>query len=493
MKKDFSKNIMNIQFSSKRLPESIWLPLYLEDLSLKRRSPLSDLFPAERKAVRQIFRSKQSLPKTGVYPVFVKSHVILIHILGKKEEAQGREVFEAGMSLAAEVKKYNIARLQVSKGSLNEKAFADYAEGTMLGSYEFLDFKKKKRKEASLSLEKIIFLEKRNQRALAHMHGIETAKNIINTPPSIANPNFMEEEAQKIEKKYEEVKLTVIRGEKLKKDGFGGIYSVGQGSQHESRLLVFEYKQGGEEKPLILVGKGVTFDTGGYNIKGNYMRWMKQDLSGAATVMGALVSIAQQKMKRNVVVLVPVAENMVSKEAYLPDDIITMKNGTTVEIVNTDAEGRLLLGDAMAYAEENWKDAAAMIDAATLTGACAYAVGDDYAAGLGNNAQLMQSLMKSAERVYEPLWELPLHQRYKKHLDSSTADIMNCSKVLKAGTIEGALFLQHFVEKLPWVHLDIASIAFDENKGLATGKTVRLLSDFVDHGFEAKIKKQKRK
>ncbi|MCK5016766.1 MAG: leucyl aminopeptidase family protein, partial [Candidatus Peribacteraceae bacterium] len=228
-----------------------------------------------------------------------------------------------------------------------------------------------------------------------------------------------------------------------------------------------------------LIGKGVTYDTGGYSIKpSQYMESMKQDLGGAATVLGAFLAIASLGVKKNVIAVLPSVENSINSYAYRPDDIIKMYNGVTVEVTNTDAEGRIILADALAYTAKKYSPSY-MIDLATLTGSCIYAVGNDFAAVLGTDDKLIEKIIEAGKEAGEPMWQLPLHQRYKKDLESPVADIVNASK-MRAGTIEGGLFLQHFVpEKMKWCHIDIAAVAFDEKKKMATGRDVRMLLELV--------------
>ena len=473
-------------------PEStapVFVPLFSEDLDPKRRKVFRFLTRAQKRALRSVL-AKNFAPQSGAHPIFSGDAPVYLFLLGKRAEAERRDIFEAGQNIFASANAFALEKITVTPGSLSEKEFAAFQEGALLGSYEFLDFKgkkkgEKKEKEEGKKLKKIVFAGRDNKKHSEYIRaaaeGVQLTKNIINTPPSVANPDFMEEKVRELEKQLKNVKISVLPRKKLEELGCGGIVNVGRGSRFAPRLLLLEYTGGKKgEKPIALVGKGVTFDTGGNNIKGRHMRWMKQDLGGAATVLGAFFAIASLELKKNVLAVLPVVENTVSRDAYLPDDVLQMYNGMTVEVDNTDAEGRLILADALSYAEEKYAPRA-MIDLATLTGACVYAVGNDFTAALTNDKKLLDALKKSSENTDEPLWELPLHKRYAKALKSEIADIVNCSDGLKPGTIEGGLFLQNFVsEKTPWCHLDIASVAFDEKRGLATGRNVRLLLDFVD-------------
>lgn len=464
----------------------VFLPLFTEHAIAKKRETLQGLTRAQKRAVR-LALTTENIPENGILPVFSGDAPVFVFFVGKKETITKREAREAGEKAAPLAKKYKIDTFQGACGSFKKELCQAFCEGIIFGSYEFTEYKGTRSKEdlKKTRLKKVIFLKEKNKEeekyiAAAHT-GISLTKDIINTPPTEANPTYMAKIAQEIAKENEKVSVKIFGEKELAKMNCGGILGVGRGSRHESRLIVLEYKGGKtSEKPIALVGKGVTFDTGGNNIKGRHMRWMKQDLGGSASVLGAFVALVHLGVKKNITAIIPTVENMVDKDSYFPDDILTMYNGITVEIHNTDAEGRLILADALAYADDKIKPQA-MVDLATLTGACAYAVGNDFTAGLANNDKLFTALEKASKTTDEPLWRLPLHARYReKYLKSATADIVNCGDGARAGTIEGGLFLQEFVKKdTPWCHLDIASVAFDEGKGLATGRDVRMLIEFV--------------
>lgn len=479
----------SISFSEKNNGKNpVLLPVFSDEFSAEKRKIFRGLSPLQKRALRTALKNAK-FPPTGFVPVFSgKDAPVFVQILGKKAEVARRDVRENAASVASFFKKYAFDAILILPGSLDKKGESAFSEGVIFGSYEFSGFFGKKtidaEKESGAKIpSQFVFWGKtqsaRQKELEAIAEGIALTKDIINTPPSIARPSFVEEQARGIAKKPG-VSLTVFGKKDLEKMNCGGILAVGRASREEPRLLVLEYRGGKKsEKPIVLVGKGVTFDTGGHNIKGRYMRWMKQDLGGAATVLGAFSAAAALGIPKNFIAVIPTVENMVSPDAYFPDDVLRMYNGMTVEVDNTDAEGRLILADALAYADDKLNPRA-MVDLATLTGACIYAVGDDFTAGLSTNPKLFSALKKSSETVDEPLWELPLHARYAKSLKSAIADIVNCSDGIKPGTIEGGLFLQNFVKKeTPWCHLDIASVAFDEKVGLATGRDVRLLVDFV--------------
>nr|NIP83691.1 leucyl aminopeptidase [Gemmatimonadota bacterium]NIQ59998.1 leucyl aminopeptidase [Gemmatimonadota bacterium]NIU80215.1 leucyl aminopeptidase [Gammaproteobacteria bacterium]NIX48602.1 leucyl aminopeptidase [Gemmatimonadota bacterium]NIY13051.1 leucyl aminopeptidase [Gemmatimonadota bacterium] len=278
--------------------------------------------------------------------------------------------------------------------------------------------------------------------------------------------------------------VTVFDRAAMEEEGFGGILGVAAGSEEEPRFIVLEYRGAGEdEAPLALVGKGVTFDSGGISIKPSQkMEEMKYDMSGAAAVLGAMQAVARLRPRINVVALVPATENLPSGRATKPGDVLTMYSGKTVEVINTDAEGRLILADALAYARERYGPRA-MIDAATLTGAVVVGLGHHAVGLMGNDGDLMDEVRAVGERTGERCWPLPLWDEYRKQLDSDVADLKNTGG-RPAGSLTAGWFLKEFVGDVPWVHLDIAGTAWRDEpapylrKG-ATGVPTRLFIEWI--------------
>jgi leucyl aminopeptidase len=270
----------------------------------------------------------------------------------------------------------------------------------------------------------------------------------------------------------------------LEKMGAGAIVAVGKGSATPSRLIVLEYPGKTKAKPVVLVGKSITFDTGGYSIKpGDSMVGMKYDKSGGMTVIATLVAAARLGLKKPLVGIIAAAENMISGGAYRPNDIVKAMNGKTIEIISADAEGRLVLCDALGYAQKQYKPQA-MIDLATLTGGVVVALGSIRAGIMANNDSLVEALAASGEKTYERLWRLPLDDEYFDFIKGDDSDLKNIG-VRKATAITGGIFLKQFVsEDIPWAHIDIAGVA-DTDKDLpycpkgATGFGVRLLTDYL--------------
>jgi leucyl aminopeptidase len=296
----------------------------------------------------------------------------------------------------------------------------------------------------------------------------------------------MSAEAHKIakENKY---KIAVFGDKELKKMGWGGLLAVNQGSSKEAKVIVLEYDGGSKkEKPIALVGKGILFDAGGYNLKPkDHIETMHQDMAGGAVLLGIFKLLKKLNIKKNLVAVIPIAENLIGGNAYRPSDIIKTLSGLTVEITNTDAEGRLILGDGVTYALQF--DPECVITIATLTGAIMVALGDRYAGLMGNDKELINAIKNAGDDVDDLGWEMPIHRDFKKKMDSEIADLKNAdlgtSKL--AGSQKGAAFIERFVENKKWCHIDIASTAFThdpkdyEEKG-ATGAGLRMLLKFLE-------------
>jgi leucyl aminopeptidase len=321
----------------------------------------------------------------------------------------------------------------------------------------------KRRSEAPHSLDEIVFEapEAAEKTAKAIAEGVRTARDIANAPANMMNPERLEEHAKRVAKQHG-LEVEVLHRGELEDLGMGGILAVGQGSAVEPRLIILRYNGGGRK--VALVGKAVTFDSGGLDLKPpQYMLEMKYDKSGGAAAIGSIVAAAGLGLPYDIVALVPAVENMPSGSSYKPLDVIEMYNGLTVEIGNTDAEGRLILADALAYAAEKIKPDY-MIDYATLTGAAVVALGNHAAALMGNNDDLLRAVEEAAWAAGEPAWRLPMWPVYEKQLESKTADTNNIGGRW-AGAITAAKFLEKFVGDTRWAHLDIAGVAWVQDKG----------------------------
>jgi leucyl aminopeptidase len=291
---------------------------------------------------------------------------------------------------------------------------------------------------------------------------VNKARYWIDTPPSKLTPGDLAKQAEDIAKAHH-LPITIFSEAEIIKMGMGGLSAVSKGSDLDCKLVIMEYKSGKKDAPtLALVGKGITFDSGGLSIKpAASMETMKEDMSGAAAVVASMEVIAQLKPDINVIALAPISENLPSGKATKPGDIATFYNGKTAEIKNTDAEGRLILADALSYAVKHYKPDA-IIDIATLTGACAYAVGPFFCGMMSQHEELVDKVVAASQKSGDRVWRLPLHDDYKTAIKSTIADICNIgSSRYRAGATTAAQFLQNFVGDVPWLHLDIASTAFD--------------------------------
>jgi len=372
-------------------------------------------------------------------------------------------------------------------GIKTEDAVQAMTEGAVLGLYAFRKhITKKENGFGEIKQITIVGGEKRRvERAIRQgkiMAGAANlARDMVNEPSNFLTPTDMAEQAKKLAKEYG-LKVEILEKEKIKELGMGGLMGVSQGSQQPPKFIVLSYKGRQSKAPdLALVGKGITFDSGGISIKPSEgMADMKDDMAGGASVIAALAALAQLKPAINVTALVPATENLPSGTAIKPGDIITTMNGKTIEVLNTDAEGRLILADALCYA--NKLGAKAIIDVATLTGACQIALGKITSGLFTNNQPLLDKVIAAAKEVGEPAWQLPLFDEYKEFIKSDIADIKNIGNRY-GGAITAAKFLEEFVDKTPWVHLDLTGPITDKDKGYfvkgATGGPVRTLVSVV--------------
>lgn len=317
--------------------------------------------------------------------------------------------------------------------------------------------------------------------------GVIYSRDLANSPPNIVYPDTLAKSAKALESLNKKIHVEVMDLKEMEELGLNGIISVGKGSLNEPRLIIVEYNNSPtREKPIMLVGKAVTFDTGGISIKpSDRMDEMKFDKSGGCTVLGIMHALSTLNLPLNVIAVIPSVENMPSGTSYRPGDIIRMYSGKTVEVLNTDAEGRLILADALAYGISKYSPKS-VIDFATLTGACIIALGTNVAGLIGNDEKLIQRLLSSSKNTGEKIWQLPLYDEFLDLIKSNVATIKNIGG-RTGGTITAAAFLSHFVQNVPWAHLDIAGTAWIQDgtadrsynpKG-STGFGVRLIMNFL--------------
>ncbi|MBV7561845.1 leucyl aminopeptidase [Pseudomonas sp. sia0905] len=323
-------------------------------------------------------------------------------------------------------------------------------------------------------------VERATREARAIAIGMALTKDLGNLPPNICHPSYLAEQAKELGKAHKNLKVEILDEKKLQALGAGAFLAVGQGSEQPPRMIVMQYNGGKKgDKPHALVGKGITFDTGGISIKpAANMDEMKYDMGGAASVFGTLRAVLELQLPINLVCLLACAENMPSGGATRPGDIVTTMSGQTVEILNTDAEGRLVLCDTLTYAERFKPQS--VIDIATLTGACIVALGSNVSGLMGNDDELVNQILAAGRQADDRAWQLPLYDEYQEQLDSPFADIANIGGP-KAGTITAGCFLSRFTKSYKWAHLDIAGTAWisgGKDKG-ATGRPVPLLTQYL--------------
>lgn len=317
------------------------------------------------------------------------------------------------------------------------------------------------------------------EQTAAIANGMELAKTLGNLPGNICTPTYLSAHALALDKAHKKIKTTVLEEKDMQKLGMGSFLSVTRGSEQPGKLITLEYKGGDKkQKPIVLVGKGITFDTGGISLKpGAEMDEMKYDMCGAASVLGTMQAIAEMGLELNVVGVIPTCENMPSGLATKPGDIVTSMSGQTIEILNTDAEGRLILCDALTYSAKFEPDT--VIDIATLTGACVIALGHVAHGLFANEDKLAKELLAAGEQAHDRAWQLPLWDDYQPLLDSNFADMQNIGG-RAGGTITAACFLARFTKEYRWAHLDIAGTAWKSGKEKgSTGRPVPMLTQYL--------------
>ena len=430
------------------------------------------------------------VPNTGIEGLAASS--VLLVGLGPRA-GSGPDTVRRGIGrVARQLSKRAVVATTLAEagGRSVEDAVQAVVEGMVLGAYRFDRYKSTTEDEAALERVTILGPPRWNGRAVKEairrgeiVSGAASwARDLVNTPAADMTPAVLAEQARAM---AEEVGLEVkVWTEKeLEEGGFGGILGVGRGSVNPPRLIELTYRgAAASQAPIALTGKGISFDSGGLSIKpADGMETMKCDMGGAASILATMRAIAELKPKLNVIAAIPSAENMPSGSATRPGDVLRHRGGKTSEVLNTDAEGRLVLADALAYLAE--KEPKVIIDTATLTGACMVALGTDVWGVLSNDRALARELVGAGEAAGEPGWELPLHRPYRKLIDSEVADIKNIGKRY-GGAITAALFLSEFVGDTPWAHIDIAGPAFAEKAGDyvpkgGTGVPVRTLVRYV--------------
>ncbi|MEK7126885.1 MAG: leucyl aminopeptidase [Patescibacteria group bacterium] len=460
-------------------------PQIVKDFLLKRFE--ENELKSEKGSMISTYIDEKSLPKK-----------LLVVNFGEVKKINGKSarILGAKISKAAEASGNQEINLIIDSKIV---PFAEeLLEGIGLAQYKMGKFKTGKNlgkddlriKKINIIVEKKHTKEIENKAKKAQMiyETVEYVKDLVNGPPNIVNSEYLAKEAVKIAKENK-CKVAVLGEKELRELGCGAILAVNDGSHNEAKLIVLEYDgdKNKKSKPLVFVGKGITFDSGGYNLKPrHHIETMHLDMAGAAVLLGLFKLLRKFNVKKNIVAVIPVAENLISGKSFRPSDIIKTFSGKTVEVTYTDAEGRLILADAITYGAK--LNPEAIITVATLTGAVEVALGDRYAGIMGNSLDLRKKLSKAGKQVDELVWPLPLHEDYYKKFDSEIADMRNYDTGTSgmAGSSKGGLFLSRFMEGNKWVHIDLGKIAFIDNpqefqtKG-ATAYGLRLLVRFLEN------------
>ncbi len=429
----------------------------------------------------------------SLYPLEQPEQRCLLLGLGDIAKLTVEKLRRSYSLLAKHCQKFKLSKINLLVPELDQldenQIVQGVVEGLTLTNYVF-DLKGEKKEETTL-IEDVFLIHPSKgilntaEKYFTIAEGVYFARDLVNGNADDINPQYLCQVAIGLEKHFPQVKTTIFDKKRLEKEGMGLLLAVNRGSSSEPALMIIEYKGNPKSKDkTVLVGKGITYDTGGLNIKVSNMETMKGDMGGAAAVMGTIFTAASLGLKVNVTALVPSTENAISSTSYKPGDIYQSYSGKTVEIGNTDAEGRLILADALTYAVEHLQPTR-IIDLATLTGAMIIALGTETIGLFSNNDVLADELYRSGASTYERVWRMPLFEEYRDQLKSDFADIRNIGG-RAAGSITAAMFLQEFVGNVPWAHLDIAGTAYLEdgakryNPKYGTGSGVRLLIDFLE-------------
>ena len=458
----------------------------------------SDLDAASKGEIRKLFKRGDISSKPGRCALLtglqgIKASRVAVVGLGKPGEFTAkryRQAIAAATGVIAETKVRQLLNtLTLEKvGKVSAYYLARHAAETIGDTLYRFDRMKSGRKRPASPLSGVGFSIASRGDAASVMRGAEhgdafcvgasLAKDLGNLPANVCTPSYLARTAKKLALGNGKLTTKVLNETEMKRLGMGSLLSVSAGSDEPAKLIVMQYKGAGRDKPVVLVGKGVTFDTGGISLKpGPAMDEMKYDMCGAATVIGTMATVAQLALPINLTVVVPTVENMPSGRATKPGDIVTSMSGQTIEVLNTDAEGRLILCDALTYSRR-FKPAA-IIDVATLTGACVVALGAHRTAVMSNTDALRDELVAAGERAEDRAWPMPLGEEYAEQLKSNFADMANIGGA-GGGAVTAACFLEKFTKDMNWAHMDIAGTAWKSGaKKGATGRPVPLLSEML--------------
>lgn len=434
-----------------------------------------------------------------VYSTRIKGKKVLVFGLGKKAEFNpekarricGKMVNAAKASKAESFSTDLPERLRSLNGFNAQKYGQTLAEGLLLADYNFEKYLSEEKKKEQVPLKEVYLqittvsatFEKGLNVGRIIADATNLARDWVNEPADVVDSVYLENAARKIAAANKKISLKVLNQAEMKKLGLNALLGVNAGSVNPPKMLIIEYKGDGTKKPIALIGKGITFDSGGYNLKPTrYIEDMKTDMAGAGAVLATIKAAAELGLQKNLLGVMPLCENMIGSKAQKPGNIVKAYNGKTIEIGNTDAEGRLILADALAYIEDQYKPEI-MIDLATLTGACVVALGYYSMGLLTKDERLSKELQQAGDLSGDKAWPLPMYEEFQDWMDGTISDLNNNGnkgKGYEAGTITAAIFLSHFVGKTKWAHLDIAATAYwpissDYLQKGATGSGVRIL------------------
>ena len=420
-----------------------------------------------------------------LFPLVLDKQFILLAGMGKAEKVSLSDIriYVRKALLSSFLKKFN--KIEVVPHSTEKVVVKAILEGILIGTYRWTKYRSDKKAKAGESKQYYLIAEDKReyQEAVAICSGVNLARDLINDNADVVTSIYLESVIKNLVHGTKHVTVDVLNKKELKAEGLGLHLAVNQGSPKEPKLIIVKYSGAGKKEPFTaLIGKGITFDTGGLNLKPTgSMETMRCDMSGAAAVIGTLKNVLALKPKKNILFVVGIAENAIGSQAYKPGDVIIGYAGKSVEIGNTDAEGRLVLADAIAYVAKNYRPAR-IIDIATLTGACVIALGYDYTGLVSTDDKLAKLIIRASKETDDRTWRLPSYPEIKEYVKSPIADIKNVGLPRgAAGTLTAAEFLRQFTNDLPWAHLDIAGTAFTEKGRFyfdygATGAGVRLLT-----------------
>ena len=483
---------LKINFSKKTISKSSSNLVLFSNDKFSTSSLKKNLSNSEFLYINDLLKNSDLKKNLLVFEVNSKKKVVLVSIKNNLKtsdiENLGAEFYNR-INIGKNAEYFLISDSVIGK---YENFVSHFVHGLKLKSYEFKKYKTKKESRfitINVSGNKNKPSTQNQIKFKALEEGTFYARDLVSEPGNILHPDEYAKRLNSLKK--DGLIINIYDKKKLKKLGMNALLGVGMGSVRGSYLVTIQWNGAkNNSKPLAFVGKGVTFDTGGYSLKpAKFMEDMTYDMAGSAAVVGLMKSLALRKAKINAVGVVGLVENMVSGVAQRPGDIVKSYSGKTIEVLNTDAEGRLVLADALTFTEKKFKPKF-IVDLATLTGAIIVCLGSEYAGLFSNDDKLSQQIINAGEKVNEKLWRMPLHKNYDKLMNSKNADVQNINYVGGAGSTTAAQFLQRFIiNKTPWAHLDIAGMAFSKyggalNSGGATGFGVRLLNKLIEENYE---------